>query len=62
MNSLTQKQLQDPGPTFSQPANLHLFSANTVKPWKEEESLSQGPGGEEEKVIARQGALIEEKL
>lgn len=62
MNSLTQKQLQDPGPIFSQPANLHLFSANTVKPQREEESLSQGLGGEEEKVIARQGALIEEKL
>lgn len=62
MNSLTQKQLQDPGPTFSQPANLHLFSENTVKPPREEESLSQGLGGDEEKVIAWQGALIEEKL
>ena len=62
MNSLTQKQLQEPGPTFSQPANLCPFSANTGKPPRAEESLSQGLGGEEEKVMARQGALTEEKL
>ena len=61
MNSLTQKQLQEPGPTFSQPANLCPFSANTGKPPRAEESLSQGLGGEEEKVMARQGALTEEK-